>query len=259
MIPLEVLDAFWLPHTAVPLPGGQGNSWRVWDFVLKPHEESYEWISLMVNQLKPVDFRVSYHHKSLLGSFTYKGWWCTQFLEGNEVTGRIQEKYAVARSLHDLFAAIEKPRNWHPSDSPWSRAHEVVWGERELPQNIHPQIYRSIQPVIDALKPLQLKNQIIHGDLCWNILFHEKLPPLVIDFSLDYRPREYAEAILIADAIAWENGGKEAYSLLPPDSKQVLLRACLFRLLTKAFLRPDNYDSFQRESAGYMPIIKRFI
>lgn len=81
----------------------------------------------------------------------------------------------------------------------------------------------------------------------------------MIDFSLDYRPREYAEAILIADAIAWENGGEEAYALLPPHSEQILLRACLFRLMTKAFLRPDNYDSFQRESAGYMPIIKRFI
>lgn len=74
----------------------------------------------------------------------------------------------------------------------------------------------------------------------------------MIDFSLDYRPREYAETILIADAIAWENGGEEAYALLPPHSEQILLRACLFRLMTKAFLRPDNYDSFQREAAGYI-------
>jgi len=53
---------------------------------------------------------------------------------------------------------------------------------------------------------ITLTNQIIHGDLCGNILFHETLSPVVIDFSLDYRPREYAEAILIADSIAWENG-----------------------------------------------------
>ncbi len=42
MIPLDVLDAFGLPHAATPLPGGQGNSWRVGDFVLKPHEAAYE-------------------------------------------------------------------------------------------------------------------------------------------------------------------------------------------------------------------------
>jgi len=42
MIPSDVLDAFGLPHTAIPLPGGQGSSWRVGDFVLKPHEASYE-------------------------------------------------------------------------------------------------------------------------------------------------------------------------------------------------------------------------
>jgi len=106
------------------------------------------------------------------------------------------------------------------------------------------------------LKPLALPNQIIHGDLCGNILFHDTLPPVVIDFSLDYRPREYAEAILIADSIAWENGGKEAYNLLPPNSEQILLRACLFRLTTKAFLRPQDVESFQEKSQDYQKIIE---
>lgn len=259
MIPPDVLDAFGLPHTAVPLAGGQGSSWRVGDFVLKPNEESYEGISIMVNQLEPIGFRVSYHHPTLSGSYTYNGWGCTKFEAWKEVTGRIQEKYAVALSLHDLFWAIQRPTDWHPSDSPWSRAHEFVWWERELPDNIHPEIYQTIQEVVKHTKPISFTNQIIHGDLCGNILFHETLPPVVIDFSLDYRPREYAEAILIADSIAWENGGEEAYSLLPPNSEQMLLRACLFRLATKAFLRPDNLPSFQKESAGYMVIIERII
>jgi hypothetical protein len=95
------------------------------------------------------------------------------------------------------------------------------------------------------LKPLSLPRQIIHGDLCGNILFHDTLPPVVIDFSLDYRPREYAEAILIADSIVWENGGEEAYALLPPHSEQILLRACLFRLVTKALLKPQDVENFQ--------------
>lgn len=101
------------------------------------------------------------------------------------------------------------------------------------------------------------QNQIIHGDLCGNILFHESLPPAVIDFSLDYRPREYAEAILIADSIAWENGGDEAYSLLPPHSEQILLRACLFRLLTKALLKPWDLELFLTRSRGYRDIIRQ--
>lgn len=74
MIPLDVLDAFSLPHNAVPLPGGQGNSWRAGDGVLKPHEESYEGISEIVNQLKPNNFRISRHHLTNLGDYTYKGW-----------------------------------------------------------------------------------------------------------------------------------------------------------------------------------------
>jgi hypothetical protein len=90
--------------------GGQGNSWRVGDFVLKPHESSYKGISEMVNQLKPQDFRVSCHHKTLSGNYTYRGWGCTHFELGGEVTGRITEKYQVARSLHNLFADIEIPQ-----------------------------------------------------------------------------------------------------------------------------------------------------
>lgn len=255
MIPLDVLDAFSLPHNAVLLPGGQGNSWRAGDAVLKPHEASYEWISHMVNQLHPQEFRISHHHATKDGHYTYRGWWCTHFEPGEEVTGRISEKYHIARELHDLFRNIEKPDGWHPSESPWSQAHEIVWWERELPKNIHPEIYEVMQGVIKLLQPLSLPNQIIHGDLCGNILFHETLAPVVIDFSLDYRPREYAEAILIADAIAWENGGKEAYSLLPPDSRQVLLRACLFRLLTKALLKPEDLENFRDRSDGYIHLI----
>jgi len=104
-----------------------------------------------------------------------------------------------------------------------------------------------------------LSNQIIHGDLCGNILFHETLSPVVIDFSLDYRPREYAEAILIADSIAWEDGGGEAYNLLPPDSEQILLRACLFRLVTKALLKPQDWESFQERSAGYQRLLEKIV
>lgn len=114
-----------------------------------------------------------------------------------------------------------------------------------------------MQGVITLLKPLSLPNQIIHGDLCGNILFHETLPPVVIDFSLDYRPREYAEAILIADSIAWENGGEEAYNLFPPNSEQILLRACLFRLLTKALLKTQDLENFQVRSKGYRNIIQK--
>ncbi|MBP7774048.1 hypothetical protein KA071_03080 [Candidatus Gracilibacteria bacterium] len=257
MIPLDVLDAFDLTHTATPLPGGQGNSWRVGDFVLKPHEASYEGISEIVNQVKPLNFRVSYHHKTVSGHYTYRGWGCTHFELGQEVTGRITEKYHIARELHNLLEHIEKPDGWHPSDSPWSRAHEIVWGERELPQDIHPEIYETIQGVIKLLKPFFLPNQIIHGDLCGNILFHETLPPVVIDFSLDYRPREYAEVILIADSIAWENGGSEALALLPPHSEQILLRACLFRLITKALLKPHDVHNFRERSKGYREIIAR--
>ncbi|MCB9806395.1 hypothetical protein H6768_00515 [Candidatus Peribacteria bacterium] len=128
-----------------------------------------------------------------------------------------------------------------------------------MPENLHTKIQDIIENIAQYLTPINLKNQIIHGDLCGNILFHDTLSPVVIDFSLDYRPREYAEAILIADAIAWENGGDEAYSLLPSHSEQILLRACLFRLATKAFLHPEDVHLFQEKSQGYQKIVAKIL
>jgi hypothetical protein len=65
----------------------------------------------------------------------------------------------VARSLHNLFADIEIPQWWKPSDSPWSRAHEIVWWERELSSDIHPEIRKTIENVVKKLQPIETKEQ----------------------------------------------------------------------------------------------------
>ena len=173
MIPLDVLEAFGIQHDIYLLSGGQWTSWRCGDFVLKPHEdsESYEGIARMVNSIEPQDFRISRYHPTVHGTYSYKGWGCTRFESGTEVTGRITDKYAVARSLHDLFAKIEKPRDWHASVSPWSRAHQISWQKTPLPETCHPDIAAVIWNVFQYYSPLRLENQIIHGDLCGNILF----------------------------------------------------------------------------------------
>ena len=61
------------------------------------------------------------------------------------------------------------------------------------------------------------------------------LPPAVLDFSPFFRPAEYAEAILVADAIIWEGAPADLVSALRRDTAaQMLVRASLFRLYTAA-------------------------
>ena len=67
--------------------------------------------------------------------------------------------------------------------------------------------------LLDRLAPLLAREwsgsppQVIHGDIGGNVLFADAsgLPPAVIDVSPYYRPRSFADAVLVADAVAWDD------------------------------------------------------
>jgi hypothetical protein len=40
------------------------------------------------------------------------------------------------------------------------------------------------------------------------VLFHDGLPPAIIDFTPYWRPVGYASAIVVADALVWEGATK---------------------------------------------------
>ena len=71
----------------------------------------------------------------------------------------------------------------------------------------------------------------MHADLTGNVLFSPTLPPAVIDLTPYWRPAEYAEGVVIADALCWH--GAQA-SLLDQTgvSGAAVARALLFRMAT---------------------------
>jgi len=78
---------------------------------------------------------------------------------------------------------------------------------------------------------VDLPRQLVHGDLGGNVLFRDVLPPAVIDVSPFWRPVGYADAVVVADAVAWGGGGDELVErLLRDQGEQLLLRAILFRV-----------------------------
>lgn len=99
--------------------------------------------------------------------------------------------------------------------------------------------------------------QLVHGDLGGNILFHPQLPPAVIDVSPFWRPKRYADAIVVADAIAW--AGADLRSLEPvcdPVGVQMTLRAVLFRLGAAAIIFHGHDERLGVEVAAYQPIAR---
>ena len=107
---------------------------------------------------------------------------------------------------------------------------------------------------------MQRSEDILHSDICGNILFDDSHQPCVIDFSPAYGPAEYAEAILVADAIAWEGAPLEIVRLLPysDDYRQVLLRAINFRLIVTALFGPQNLQGFFEEFREFEDVFGLF-
>ena len=150
------------------------------------------------------------------------GWTAWEWLDGRHEPGRWLDIIAVGARFHDALADVPRPD--HIIDArmnPWEVGDRVAWGERP---------YEGIDDLLAALEPIDDAPQLIHGDLTGNVLFHPTLPPAVIDFAPYFRPRQYADAIVVCDALCWEDAPA---ALAEAVSPQYLLRAAIYRAVTR--------------------------
>lgn len=104
--------------------------------------------------------------------------------------------------------------------NPWEVGDRVAWGEHD---------YDGLGELLALREPVDDPPQLIHGDLTGNVLFHPTLPPAIIDFAPYWHPPEFASAVVVADAICWEDAPPELARVLDP---QYLLRALIYRAVT---------------------------
>ena len=254
----KIISAFHCTGKRQLLTGGEGHSLRVGHYVFKPVEnvERYNWSCSLLLKLSRRGFRISEPRRSIDGSFVYHGWAASTFEPGEHVKDRWQEKLNITRMFHSaLNEIVFSPMP--PSNDVWSLAHEITWQFTSLPPTLHPKMNNMMEEIFTHYQPLSRYPGIIHSDICGNILFHEELDPCVIDFSPAFGSVEYAEAILVADAIAWENAPLDILNLLPLNDhfRQYLLRAINFRIIVSALHKPKNLKRFLREYAGFQPLI----
>jgi uncharacterized protein (TIGR02569 family) len=130
---------------------------------------------------------------------------------------------------------IPRPRFLDGRSSAWAIGDRVAWGEISAAEFLQVQHFRALAA---ALRPVTAPSQIIHGDLSGNVLFHEGMPPAIIDLSPYWRPARYASAIVVADALLWEGADRQILDNVRPidDFGQYLLRALIFRLVSEWLL-----------------------
>jgi hypothetical protein len=144
----------------------------------------------------------------------------------------------------------------------WRRADQVAWNGRRAVGD--PSLVVLVERLRSSCVNVPLAGQIIHADLCGNVLFDQHDRPVIIDFSPYWRPVEWATAIVAVDAFEWERAGPAALEWLDgvPYGDQLLLRAAIFRIATSAEVaaaRGANPDKFAVHRATVEALMQRLL
>ncbi|UQN04952.1 hypothetical protein [Deinococcus sp. QL22] len=242
--PVSVLEAFGLSGTPEPLAGGQATVWRVGEAVLKPEThtaQELEWQARVLGQVGGTALRVSRLLHAHNGAVLVEGWSAWAYLKGRHEPGRWTEILQVGQHFHQALAAVPRPAFLEARTDPWAAADRMAWGELPLDNLLTaPHIGRLAQ----RLRPVEASSQLIHGDLTGNVLFSESDAPAVIDFSAYWRPAGLSLAIVVADALVWEEADEGLLEAVREvtDFPQYLLRALIFRRIVEELLpTPPRY------------------
>lgn len=246
--PPHVLSAFGIQADVEPLPGGQGEAFRAGSVVLKPVDDAAtaNAIAGALDTMRGDGFRVERPIAADNGAWVVGRWTAWTHQQGVHVlAGNEADVLAVGRAFHRALEGRPRPAVLARRTHAWAVADRVAWDEEPLQAQDRAAFPIWLGKLAAQKQPFDLPAQLVHGDLCGNVLFEPGLAPAVIDFSPYWRPTAYAEAIVIADAVAW-GGGSEHLALHSEDPRvfpQAFLRAVQFRLVAAArFHREHGRD-----------------
>jgi uncharacterized protein (TIGR02569 family) len=250
--PAAALAAFGVAGQPLTLlPGGQGTSWRAGDLVLKRAEQipgELQWLAGVYSRVDQDRFRIARQQVATGGRVAVAGWAATRWLPGQHAQRRWADIIGVSERYHAALRELPRPDFLDGRDNPWSTGDKVAWAD--LPADEFADVPH-LQRLLAARRAVDAPSQVIHGDLGGNVLFHETLPPAVIDCSPYWRPAEFATAIVVGDALVWEGADEEILAAVRPDGDfgQYLIRALIYRIVTERILvkgypgaAPDTAD-----------------
>ncbi|MGZ4632751.1 MAG: TIGR02569 family protein [Actinomycetes bacterium] len=231
--PESVLRAFGVEEPPRPLAGGQGSSWAAGELVFKPGGDPvHEWLAEALVDLVADGFRLAAPVRTFRGTWSWEGWAATRWVEGSEPDHTKPSTWLnileAGRAFHRAVAHLDRPHCLDARDDWWAVADRAAWGEHVI--GFRPEFADLGRRLQRALEPLG-SSQVVHADLTGNILFSPTLPPAVIDISPFWRPPEYAEGVVVADALCW-HGAPASLLHQAGVSVAAVARALFFRMAT---------------------------
>jgi uncharacterized protein (TIGR02569 family) len=263
MVPEAVLAAFGVADSApVRLPGGQGTTWRAGEIVLKPADVplAARWTAGLFSTLSGPGFRVPRPVRSVAGDWVADGWVAWQWRPGTTPDWSGVSPYwprliTASRAFHAALAGVPAP-TWLGLDATqWTVGDQVAWGEQDpeaIVASAGLRLRGQIVSLLGALRPVDLRAQLVHGDIGGNVLFADGEPPTVIDFSPYWRPAGFAVAVAAVDNLMWYGAAPEILDALTdePELDQLLARALVYRLVTDVIFHRDDAGLAAAAQAG---------
>ncbi len=239
--PPDVIAAFGLTGDGMVLVGGEGKSVRVGDSVLKPVHDEREaaWTQDLLARIEEEGFRVAAPRRAEHGGWVFGGWTASAFIDGlrpgapdwDLITAagmRFADAGERARRGGEEVLALRTHR--------WARADRAAWGEEQV------RLGAAATGILDAITELLADQnrpsarQLVHGDLTGNVFVDPSGVPVVLDVSPYIRPRRWAAAIVMADAVLWlgaELSVAKSFAVSDPAARDLLGRALAFRVVAE--------------------------
>nr|WP_268968337.1 TIGR02569 family protein [Tomitella gaofuii] len=253
----------------MPLGDGTG-AWRVGEAVLSPVADHARaaWSASVRETLDVDGVRLARPVRSSDGRYVVSGWRADTFITG-EPEARYDEVVSLSVRLHAATSSLSRPRFLAQQPAPpysdadiFALADRAAWesvpfaGVRGLDAIVAagPDGDRSsalVQQLASLRKPVDIPDQVVHGDLFSTVLFAGAAAPGIRDIVPYWRPAPWAAAVIVVDAISWggaDDGLIERWGVLP-EWPQMLLRAMIFRLAVHAL--------HDRATAGVLPGLER--
>lgn len=235
---VEPLSVLWAGRPA----------WKCGEVLIRPVQDNAvaAWSAGVLDGLHMEGVRIARPVRSSDGRWIVAGWAACRLVVGT-LEPRYDAVLAAAVALHAATARVERPRLLDSRDDLLTRSAAGAFGERKLP--LDPKAGGDLYNQLAAYRtPVHLTPQVVHPELFGSVLFDDDGIPAIVDLVPCWRPKEWAAAVIVVDALAW--GGADVGLLHRwahlDEWPQMTLRAVLHRLA----LHAQHPDSSERTLAG---------
>lgn len=230
----EFVQSGFHVEPGIPEPAGPAwdHGWRVSTVVFSRalSADAAAWSAKTREKLRIPGLRVARPIRATDGRYVVSGWRASNHIDG-EPARRVDEAVHAALRLDDALSELEIPAfTREPADDPFTRADRAAWasdpGKNALAGRL-----------MAAMIPVDLADQVCHGDLLAALIFSGYQAPAVTDLVAVAHPHGYTAALVMVDGLlrgAVDTGVLDRFSHLPA-LEQLLLRALCYRVLVHEF------------------------